>query len=530
MKQFLLFFCSFVLINISFAQPTFQKLLKTRYGGNDANSLIKTKDGGFALTGAGNIVQQAYIETYIAKLDSDCNLLWNRSFLLTGDQDEGTSIVETSDGGITAITRRLFLIRLDKNGNKLSTKRIKIENSNTPNAFSIIQTKQKDYLISGVIGANMLILKVDSSGELLWTKKIGVNGRALCAINTKDNGYAIGGYITSAGNGLQDMFIMKMDSTDKVEWAKAIGGSKNEDCTSIVETNDGSFILAGSTTSFGTGTLDIYVVKINKSQKLEWTKSLGRASYDFASSVIEGSDKNYVVTGTSGDTSDGTRAFVSLTKINRKGKIMFDKSFRLGPAGHEPNAVVQTKDGGYVIGGNHGYPGYYIYLAKTDSNGNICRRKYLPKIIGIGGNIVNINPIFSALTATSKEKFPYRKGIKKGIVTEICSKNINVNGVEEEKNEEDVMVSKTSSNFSVVISPNPAINNQLHIIINNKENIKSNLVIVNTIGQVLSSEKMNIQAGITNKTIEISSLFPGVYFLNIQTPKQQVQIKFFKLK
>ena len=63
-------------------------------------------------------------------------------------------------------------------------------------------------------------------------------------------------------------------------FAKTIGGSGNDFANSIIQSSDGGYVVAGETQSFGAGGSDIYVVKLDSSGNVQWTKTIGGSGHD----------------------------------------------------------------------------------------------------------------------------------------------------------------------------------------------------------------------------------------------------------
>ena len=89
---------------------------------------------------------------------------------------------------------------------------------------------------------------------------------------------------------------MKLDSSGNVVWTRAIGGSDKDEARSIIQSSDGGYIVAGYTRSFGSGG-DIFVVKLDSSGNVVWAKTIGSGRWDSASSIIQSSDGGYVIAG-----------------------------------------------------------------------------------------------------------------------------------------------------------------------------------------------------------------------------------------
>ena len=69
------------------------------------------------------------------------------------------------------------------------------------------------------------------------------------------------GYTSSYGAGNHDFWIVRTDSTGKVKWTETQGGASCDEANSLQLTNDGGFIVAGSTSSFGAGQIDAWIIK-----------------------------------------------------------------------------------------------------------------------------------------------------------------------------------------------------------------------------------------------------------------------------
>ena len=86
-------------------------------------------------------------------------------------------------------------------------------------------------------------------------------------IQTSDGGYAIAGFTISFGAGSGDVYVVKLDANGNLQWTKAIGGPASEEGNSLIQTSDGGYVIAGSTSSFGAGGADVYVIKLDKNGK-----------------------------------------------------------------------------------------------------------------------------------------------------------------------------------------------------------------------------------------------------------------------
>jgi len=260
--------------------------------------------------------------------------------------------------------------------------------SGNDKGYSVSATNDAGYIITGeydvtgLFSAQVYLAKIDSAGSLTWTKtyggaaelktKNGSGNRGYGVVQTYDGGYIIGGEVHAFGAGGADMYLIKTDLSGDIAWSKTIGGSLDDYCYSIQETTDSSFIIAGSTESFGVGITNAYLVKVSSIGDTLWTRIFGDSSVAGAYDVKETLDKGFIITGYTFSTPEG-KADIFLIKTNANGDIMWQKSY--GGSLHEfAYAVSQTTDGGYVVvGSTESYAVGIddVFLIKTDSVGNL---------------------------------------------------------------------------------------------------------------------------------------------------------------
>ncbi len=89
----------------------------------------------------------------------------------------------------------------------------------------------------------------------------------------------------------------------EIEWQKCLGGSGEDYATSIQQTSDGGYIVAGYSSSNNGdvsgnhGESDYWIVKLDDSGSVQWQKSLGGTGEDVATSILQTSDGGYIVAG-----------------------------------------------------------------------------------------------------------------------------------------------------------------------------------------------------------------------------------------
>lgn len=191
---------------------------------------------------------------------------------------------------------------------------------------------------------------------------------------TFDNGYIIAGTTTSFGSGGRDILVIKTNEFGDTTWTKTFGGATdNEYGFCVQQTADSGYIVSGVASSFADVAGDIYLIKLNATGDTIWTRTYGGIGYEWGAFVQQTADGGYVITGQT--PAFGAGGFdVYLVKINVNGNIIWAKTY--GEIGSEyGSALQQTTDGGYIITGSNdntfGFGASDFYLIKTDSAGNV---------------------------------------------------------------------------------------------------------------------------------------------------------------
>ena len=305
-----------------------------------------------------------------------------------GGDDFAYSITQSSDGGYVvagwtesfgAGSEDIYVVKLDSSGNVVWTKTI--GGSLTDGAGSIIQSSDGGYVVAGgtlSFGAgyaDFYVVKLDSSGNVLWTKTIGGSNddEAISIIQSSDGGYVVAGETSSFGAGGWDIYVVKLDSSGNVQWTKTIGGSNDDEAKSIIQSNDGGYVVVGRTWSFGAGYgYDFYVVKLDSWGNVVWTKTIGGGDSDDANSVIQSSDGGYVVAGSTRSFTEDVNIYV--VKLDSSGNVVWTKTIG-GSSNDVALSIIQSSDGDYVLAGyttSFGAGGEDFYVVKMDANGNVC--------------------------------------------------------------------------------------------------------------------------------------------------------------
>ena len=249
-------------------------------------------------------------------------------------------------------------------------------------ADSAIQTSDGGYAIAGYTNgpadhdSYMLLIKTFPNGTQQWAKCYGTGSDdGSSVVQTSDGGFAIAGSSNSVGTaGGDDVFLVKTSANGTQEWAKYYGGINDDYGDCIIQTSDGGFAIAGTSYSAnpagtsnlnGTKCEDVFLVKTSPNGTQEWAQYYGGTDADCGYCVVQTSEGGYVITGQS--LSNGTTGGVDfiLVKTYANGTQEWIKWYG-GIGSQYGYCVVQTSDAGYAISGKSGED---MFLVKTSANG-----------------------------------------------------------------------------------------------------------------------------------------------------------------
>ena len=247
-------------------------------------------------------------------------------------------------------------------------------------AHSAQQTSDGGYIVAGETSslgagsADFWMLKLTAYGEIDWQQTYGgINDDLAKSIRqTSDGGYIVAGQSSSLGNVLGDIWILKLKSTGVIDWQYSAGGTGSSIANAIQEISGGGFIVAGETYSPGTGSADVWVLKLDDTGNplSGWPKTFDGGGRDAAYSIQQTSD-GYIVAGETYSALTGsTDAWI--LKLDANGTIVWQKTF--GGANYDIAYSIQDTTDGYIVAGetsSSGAGSADAWVFKLDSSGNL---------------------------------------------------------------------------------------------------------------------------------------------------------------
>ena len=398
MKNIILVLFIIIISTALFAQAPDTMWTKT-FGdsGTDIGySVQQTSDGGYIITGK---TESTYggSDLLLIKTDVNGDTLWTKTFGDSGwnNCEWGYSVQQTTDEGyiITGVRNigcgspnlrggNIWLIKTDATGDTLWSKTFSIGQSENDIGYSVKQTTDGGYILTGAIGrgfkeylldymgkGDIVLIKTDVNGDTLWTKIFGRNDTTYvfgdvgyCVQQTTEGGYIIAGFTDSYGGNYSggiytDIWLIKTDVNGDTLWTKTIGDSGYNKGYSVQQTIDGGYVIAANGTR---------LLKTDADGETMWIKTFGIIVDPFGSrySAQQTLDGGYIILGKSLAYSSD----IFLIKTNANGDTFWSKIYgdSLGDIAY---SVQQTTDGGYIIVGSR--------------NGDVLLIKVAPDITSI---------------------------------------------------------------------------------------------------------------------------------------------------
>ena len=254
---------------------------------------------------------------------------------------------------------------------------------NNDSAYAIAHTSDGGYIVAGYINStddtsnengHMEIIKLNSDGTIEWERSYSGDGKEEARyVQEVSDGYIVSGTTSSFGSAYTDIWVLKLAQDGTVIWEKRYGGAYGENGYKILPTSDGGFIIGGDTLSYGAGSGDLWLIKINDTGSIEWQKVYGGSSYDYFENLIITSDGGYLLMGIT--QSFGAGGYdIWLLKIDSSGNVVWQKTYG-GTAYDYGKVVVETADGYIILGHTNANGNFDFWVLKIDHTGKLLWQK-----------------------------------------------------------------------------------------------------------------------------------------------------------
>jgi hypothetical protein len=327
------------------------------FGGKHADYLydaVPTLDYGFIMVGGtlsnktGDIKNNAGdTDCFITKITENGSLEWTKTFG-GSETDKIKCIVNAGDGG--------YLLAA-------------MSNSPIGDVKTTAHIGQQD----------IWLVKLNIKGDISWQKSLGGlgNEQVNALVKTRDGGYLIAMstasgmhqeqantentvadviYKTTVSRGNLDYWLVKIDANGKELWQKSFGGKYRDDLQQVLELEDGSIVLGGTSNSPAGfdkhtehyGISDWWIIKLDAQGQEIWQLALGDEGNDTLASLLESTDHNIIIGGNFRDTSG--EADFKLYKLDLEGETLWEQSYDMGKNDILIDCI-QNEDGSLVLSG-----------------------------------------------------------------------------------------------------------------------------------------------------------------------------------
>lgn len=480
--------------------------------------IIGTFDGGFIACGYTNSETGTSDDILYVKLNSSGQKLWSKTFGGSG-KEHGQDIIETSDGFTiagysTTPPAQYFdalVIHTNLNGNVLWSKLV--GDSNYDDANAIKKLTDGGYIIGGQStngnkGLDQYLIRLNSSGDTLWTKRFGTLGNDnIESLVLLSDGFVLTGNTSTPLTG-DDGYLVKTDLNGTLIWSKTFGGSDQDDLHRVEKTTDGGFILSGTTSSYGPANPNMWLLKTNSSGDSTWAKTFGGDNHDHGYSAVQTSDGGYIIAGHTGsfgfNNEDGY-----VVKIGPDGtginKLTYITAYSLNsPTCSGASTQVRVTIRNF---GNEAVSNIPVTVEITGSITQTLFATFVGPLAAQDLTTISFTPLintisggtytFKCFTGISNDVYPLRNSFTKAVTLSACT------GIED---------LQTQLGYSIY--PNPS--NGILVIDFNESYSKTKIELINITGTVVESFSIN-NTGDLRKSIDLSALSKGLYLLRVST-------------
>ena len=314
-----------------------KKRLTNYYIYNSAlESICSTTDGNYVV--AGYIWAHPDSTNYhIIKINPSGNPIWDTTYGGSGE-DRAYNVKQATDGGYivagysTSVNSgdvvqahsggsEAWLIKLAANGNKQWAYTYGGNAGDT--AYAVMQTPDGGYLVCGATASTNgdvpgnkgqsdgWVFKINSSGTVVWTKNFGGSGRDVLnnIVQNSDNTYTVSGFTfsndgdISGSHGQSDMWVIKIDDTGNLIWSKAFGGSADDASFGLSAGFSGGWFVTGFTKSNDgqvsghAGGADCWTIRLDATGNLIWQKCSGTVNDEYAMAILPATDADFTIAG-----------------------------------------------------------------------------------------------------------------------------------------------------------------------------------------------------------------------------------------
>lgn len=321
--------------------------------------------GDYLVAGYTNSYGSGKQDGWVWRLDAQGSSLWQKAYGGAEDDDflamalaaDGGAAVAGSTHSFGVIGQDAWVMRLDAAGE--SVWQYAFGGVGNETARAIWPAADDGYVLAGSSssgsagGADGWVWRLDAAGDIVWQFTYG--GAAVdelkAVVATADGGFAVAGETWSFGAALSDGWLLKLDSSGGVLWQKRYGDLLADGWLALQATADGGVIVAGYTDSVGTGGQDAWVMRLDAAGDVLWQTAYGGVDADRAEALLPLIEGGFVVTGVTESFGAGHEDAWAF-RLDEAGQIVWQKTYGGSLGGDVARSIAAAPDGGALLGGH----------------------------------------------------------------------------------------------------------------------------------------------------------------------------------
>ncbi|MEW6363190.1 MAG: hypothetical protein AB1714_00975 [Acidobacteriota bacterium] len=356
-------------------EPEFESVVGT--------GVIPTRDGGYLIIGRamrGNDVQ-----VLVLKSDEAGGVQWRSSYG-TERWDYGESAVPTRDGGYLLVggsrppigtldasqASRIYVAKLSSSG-AVEWERSLGEEGAEEWGYSAVEKDNGGYTVAGLADSGVCIFETDASGAAVSQRIVrdivGGDGELTALCQEVSGAVAAAGEVRNLGTTFKDLLLVSLNPNGTLAWRATFGGKRKESGQFIMRTHDGGFAATGTASSTEATGDDVFFVRTDAQGNALWERHFGGEGDESGVCTRQLSDGGFAVLASDRPAGDSLPA-IYLVRTDDEGTVEWEKRIALAGHGLAPCAMVEARDGGFVVTGERTRSGYLrssLFLMKIKS-------------------------------------------------------------------------------------------------------------------------------------------------------------------
>ncbi|MDP7021482.1 MAG: zf-HC2 domain-containing protein [Candidatus Krumholzibacteria bacterium] len=340
-------------------------------------------DGGAVLVGVTESFGEGEQEGLAIRTNSEGETLWSLTFGSKG-WDGIADVAVCQDGGF-ALTgwagsafAKLWFLKLDEEGSIVAENRFGTERG-WDNGRKIIETRDGGFLLTGYTCSYgpgpyaAMLVRVNEQGDCIWQKTFGGEGNevGIDLLESRDGGYYLLSSTTSKGAGLMDCWLLRLDESGEVLWDRTIGSEGKDYPRRLLEAPDGQLLLVGNTEPVETFSEYAWISKLSTDGEEIWKRDYPLGEFAQFVDACYSSEGGLFVAGVIAE-SRASETDYWLLSLASDGTVLWDRRFG-GPKEEVLSSLNETVDGGFLLSGttrSWGSGETDLWLVKTDPEGH----------------------------------------------------------------------------------------------------------------------------------------------------------------